>query len=1205
MSASTASYASMLGGMWAPEGSEINERLKRLQELEQMRKDREAKRQELLKKKEQSSVSGIPIVRSTRLKSSNADEGASTGIALRRAISMREDSENYGGARPKLGGVSATGSDDTGFSGGTLFSEIKASLLGPRKPLRRDNESESRGRLGSSDSDSSSTTSSYKTYKYESSRPVNGDKTYAKSFTTSEDSGTGGSLFSGITSTVLGGKQQYERQPYTSRIGDKKFQTKSGQDEYEYDEYGNSYSTYQGNDNLSEINEDDHGEEPKHFIERLKYGKTNGYGYNGNIGTQYSLQSVPTVPPFKYQQYEANNDTNNISEPTEDIISVAHEISTAFGNHSPLQSPEKTTFDTNEAINPNESVIYEIHEVNYDSSGDEEGKILPVRESFYNARPSEWGIVGKTPGKLDQMHEYFTGEKVGEDPNISRELDGAKVKEELEKSFSDVKNEKKRVSDRSSGRKTPTKLKKTPKKEVSPGTRSKSPCDKLKKAESENESVHTSESEFESSGLKKPTPRQKIGQTSSTPKSNEKNGMSLSLSDKLAKLESLTQEKQRKQSVDENDIKKAVPSYMSGTTASARKRARTNDQSPTPSRDLKRDVRELKQFVRENSVPSTPVSSPVKLFSEIETSKTVVKSTKEVSVQTEYIIDFPDINYICKHCGKASSEEVKTTPLTEENVTNKFEKYTEKQSSPRDDASKQSGTKFSSKDSVKSFGETSTKSEKTFRYKPKSATGNQSYMKGTTSSRLKTSAQTSDAKGRKGSVPDIIHKAEQESAKASTSLRGNVSDKLKAIEKVNRAEKSKPTLSLFRGKSVERERPEVAAKPKLTKSKSVDQVSVLNTETSVQDTEMNEETHQSDKSKDNETVPVHLSNTPASPGEKRTRAQMLQKTPQSPQLSKPPVEKLDLSSIVSPISPRSPRSPIRKPALASPRVKDSEVSPRSETSDLNDDNRSVELKGQFTKLEDNPFIRNDAGRRNSLKGNEKGESVWEKAEIRSRDSSLKRSNSTSQVDQERPSSRSSLKRHNTSAGEKSSVSELTWSDSGSAAGSLRGSRSSLYGSNSSLNRDGISAFHRPTPVSSSSSASVMNQNTKLNSVVSPGSTRHPVSGAIETDIDAVFDEQVKEPKPVIKNEEFNEETVNQAHLEFAKKACDKLDFELLKTDSQHINGLDKNQNEEKSENTNGFQNMNGESNDVKVNGVGNNKKDKGKKKYLKGKLFKK
>lgn len=1180
MSASTASYASMLGGMWAPEGSEINERLKRLHELEQMRKEREAKQHGLLNSKGAGSTSGVGIVRSSRMNSSDPDTGSTTGIGLRRTLSMRENSDGYGGARPKMGGTSGSASDDGGFGGQTIFSEIKASLLGPRKPLR--GEYTSRSRLGSSDSDSSTTDSSYsRSY----TRPTTTDRSYTRSYSNPQEDG--GSLFSGITSSVLGDKTHYQRQPYRSRITEEPCE-QSGQ---EYDQYGNSYSSYQGSDNHSENTDEDHGEEPLHFINRLKNGKGTDVI---NEGQQF--HSIPAVPPLNFKQTEDGGNHDDLPElvpATEDIVSVAQEISSTFGNQSPSKSPNKSTSGDVEPVNQNESVVYEIHEVNYDSSGDEEGKTLKVRESFYNVRPSEWGIVGKTPGRLDQMQEYFTGESVGEDPNISRELNGEKVKAELERSISEPKNERKRVSDRSSGRKTPTKFKKTLKKD-SPGNRSKSPLERLKKSsESENDSVPTSESEVESNGMRKPTARRKIGlnQNASTPKTEEQNGMSLS--DKLAKLESLTQEKQRKQSVGENDVKKAVPSYMAGTSSSERKKSRAKEQSPGPGRDLRRDVREIRQFVRENSEPNTPISSPVKTFMESISPKLEDISTKDTSVQTEFVLDFPDINYVCKHCGKSSFEEVKS-PLTEDNVKTIENK---KEINPSDKMDMPNDKKFSSKDSVKSVGESSSKSEKIHRYKPKAAAGTQSYMKGTTASRLKSTAQTSDAKGRKGSAPEIIHRAEQESVKASTSLRGNVSDKLKAFEKANKGEKTRPALSLFRGKSVEREKPEISEKPKLSKSKSVDQVSVLASETASQPLE--KDNIQSDKSNNVESTPAEVSVVPPSPGEKQTRTQLIQKM-STPRSDKPPVEKLDLSTLVAPLSPRSPRSPVRKPLLASPRSRESEISPRSVTSEQNTEKEAGQSEA-FTTLDDNPFIKNDVRRRNSFKGRDKEESIWEKAGHQSRESSLTRSHSSTEADKVRPGSVSSQKHHNTSAGEKSSTSELTWSDSGSM-GSLRGSKSSLHGSDTSLNKDGISDTRKPRSQSGSST----NSQTKA-------SHRHPVSGAIETDIDAAFSEQYQDSNIIIKGDEHNEESVNKAHLEFAKKACEMLesdkegipaqvnghDHELVKTkaDNCHVNGLDSNTGQ-----TNGLHDSKNSSVEVSTQG---SRKQKGRKGLFKGKFSKK
>ncbi|XP_060557165.1 formin-J-like [Ruditapes philippinarum] len=1212
MNLTTSSYSNMLGGMWGPEGSEINERLKRLEQLQQMRKEREAK----LRNDFKSAETGVNIVRTERIKSSDIDSENPSGYRFRRTMSMREnETDRYGGARPKMGSFSLFGQDDNQETDGnpkTIFSGIVSSVLGTRKPLRADYSS--RSRLGSGDSDSSDTTST-SSYRYDFSRPNVTENSYSSSYSRPEES-KDRNIFSGITKKGMN-RPGYESSSYSRRMNTEIPRVNDEQNSYDGDEYSNEQTSNENEDVNTEHFEsheiEDHDEEPKYFIERLKNGngnsqsETNGYGH-----------SIPAVPPYNGDDSEVETSEvyyedlhNSCIQPEDDILSVAQEISTTFGNLksptylTPKNSSQKSYSSkrfSDEKMNsnggvedPDVSVTYVLQEADYDSEGDEEGKTLPVRESMYIASTTEWNALDQTQGKLDEMHEFFTGEAPNEDPNISRELDGGKVKAELEKSFSTPK-----TSTKVNGNKTPTSVKKSAKK-GSAVKRSKSPLDKLKSSESENDSVATSESENDVQ-KKRPTTPSKNGTPKSAKKAENKHGMSLT--DKLAKLESLTQEKKRKHSFSETEGKKNIPSYMTATSSSQKKRAKERESSP---RNLKKDVRELKQFVHEHaSEPNTPVTSPTKHFSEEFTYKER-KDTREMSVQTEFVIDFPDIVYVCKHCGKSSQEEAQS-PLTKENLSKAYGQKA-KRESPDSEKAKTVDNKISSKDSVKSFGETSTKSEKIYRYKPKATGGAQSYMKGTTSSRLRNNANNlsnSDGKARKGSAPELVHLAELESAKSTSSLKGIVSQKAKAIESSTKREKNKPTLSLFRGSSVERNKSDTAnKKSQLAKSKSVDQVNVLRQEllTPSNDTKTEKQTTES-KVIQNKTSPEN--NAPPNPVTSPTK----KKAPTPPKVAPKPtvVEKLDLSSLDSPKSPISSRSPraYKRPPLASPRVQDTEISPRSESSEVADDGRaSVESKGQFTTLDDNPFIKNDSGRRNSLKGHDKNESVWEKAESRSRDSSLKRSNSTS--DRERPSSASSLKRHNTSAGEKSSVSELTWSDSGST-GSLRGSKSSLHGSNSSLNKDSGSAFYRPRTVSQSSITSQTSQNAMLNLLSPIGTTRHPVSGAMETDVDAAYNDQSKDLQKTV---DHDEETVNRAHLDFAKKACDTmLEFELKKRDSSNESDKGKNKTEDNKENNNinkennnNIKNLNKEDTSGLHNGVAPAKKEKPKKGFRK--LFKK
>ena len=1165
-------YESLLSGMWAPEGSEINDRLRRLQELEQMRKEREAKRQELLRSRGER-TSGV-ITRAPRLRSQDIDSEAITEgggdsvvsgsdfglsrIRVRRTMSMKDDEvekkENYGGARPKVSGYNSGGETaETSDGNWNLFSDITSSLVGPRPGMKKERE--------------------YGTSSLSSKRPYTSTKSYSRSTSQPAEEE---SIFADIKRSLLQPKTALSFKPKTFRstyLEESEETPTYGQgygyeDPTSYDQDGRylgnqengSYGpeSNETHEHQTELHDEDEGEDPIHFIQRLKnrnHDNSSPYSFQGNNSTEYKITTIPAVPPYNGHNghSEVHSDMPELVQPQEDILSVAQSINETFGSartstpreKSAAKTPRKSAWDrkrktssprtrsaastskteTHEvnnqsddvAADPNESVTYEIVEIEGtggDSDAEDAGKMLPIRESIYHAANTEWDL-NISPNKVDKMHEFFTGQRVVDDPNISRELDGRTVKAVLDESYRETKTPAKRAPATPAKQETPVVPPKSSKKnraKTPPPTRKTPPkTSKVKNGKegrssgSENDSHHNSENENDRGGKSSRSP----GRKGSAGESG------LSIGDKLAKLESLTQEKSRRQSVGENEVKKVVPSYMAGTRTSQNKHVRVmskDSSTPKPeTRDLKKNFQELRQFIRENSIePKSPVASPTKLERYDEFA--VKKVTREMSVQTDIMIDIQDV-YICKHCGKSSSDEP-CSPLTKENLK-KAKQATEK-------------TKNGDAHSVKSLGESSAKSDKSTKSKTSVLSG-ASYMKGTTSSRLKTNEVGAPDKHRKDLTPEMM----LYSSKEPTSLKGKVSQKAKVFENASKG-KTKPGLSVFRGNSVERSRnvtPVENRKSKMTKSKSVDEVNILNglrmTTTVLpgkpkEDIDVKPET-------------VATLQTPPSPGLK----------PGHDQTEKSEVEIH---------SPRSPRSPTKtKPPLVS--AKPVPLSPRH--IEVSDGVKSVESKGQFTTIVDNPFIKNDTKRRNSFKGKDKEESVWEKADVRSRDSSLKRSrdsslkrsNSTTDADKASRGSSSTLQRSNTSVGEKTSVGHLTWSDSGSSSSlskshGSKGSKSSLHGSHDNLN----DVFHTPEKQRSSSVSSQCSQNSMLNLLTPIGTTRNPVSGAIETDIDAACGTIPKTQQP---ENELNEESVNKAHLEFAKQACALLEKEVKKRDSSN------------------------------------------------------
>ena len=1164
MSASTSSYSNLLGGMWAPEGSEINDRLRRLQELENMRKEREAKRLDILKNTGQATTGVITRTPRTRAPISsvaaevkvvtNEPFSLSSGLGLRRAMSLREDTENkenYGGARPKNGGFTKdTNQDSNNWS---LFSDVTTSLMGPRRTMRsdRDYSTANRTRFDSTDSEDSTTTSSSSRSKVGlSDRP--GYSGYSRTTSQPQD-GESSSLFSGVSNSLSKPRTtSYERQTYDRDNGG--FRTNGGNfedeitEEVEYTETTNENNTNgHFEQNGHEQYHDDDDEEPLHFIERLKNGgsRRNSFGNNNS----FVFGSIPTVPPLQH------NSSDGEVEQAEDIVSIAKDISYAFGTEAKSPTSTKFSSETHTVENPNASMAYDIVQVDYDSSGDEEGKRLPIQK---NIRMSEWGVVDQGPGDLDEMQAFFTGREVDYDPNISRVLDGEKIRSEFDKSFSSVSDtpvkERPKASEAETEKDTSVKKKVKPKIAAKPTKRGSTPVNRLKNTSngtgrssgSENDSKPNSESDGETLVERKPRtgtspnksspPANKPSPPANKPSPPARNDRSNSITEKLTKLEAMTSEKTRRKSQGETDLKKSVPSYMSGTRSSKTKYSRVQDAtSPKPySRDLKKDVRELREFVRENSVPNSPVATSEVQSMIVEIEPIPKPEMKEMSVQTDMMFTI-DNDYVCKHCGKSSAEDV-STMLTEKNIEMTIG------SAKGSDKSKNSEHNFSSKDSVKSLGELSSKSDKTH-VKPKTTSSSTaSYMKGTTASRLKTGNENSN--GKLISPENMLYPdGNTGTTKARGTAKYGVGQKAKGFES---KEKVKPALSLFRATSLERTRQlELDNKrSKLSKSKSVEQVHLM----------------QNVSKKSNNT-------------------NLLRDTRTSKAKAKA-VTSIDLNAL------HSPRAAAKSKRFASPRS--APTSPRRKGL-LDIDIEPVESKGQFTTIVDNPFIKNDSSGRHSSKSSESGESVWTKAK-ENRSPSGSRSESAGENDK--------VSVGTSSAGEGRSLSHLSWSDSGSTE-SLNKSKSESRGSNTSLNDKTVFDEPRSRKTSSSSTTS---HNAVLN-LLSP--TDEPQKGnteALETDIDAVYMSNLKGKKTRTNSEEHNEETVERAHLEFAKKACNMLEVECKKRDSSNESSGQK---DIVNGSTNGVNGTETEAVVKKGNTKGPQKK--GKKGFLKGKgkLFKK
>lgn len=819
-------------------------------------------------------------------------------------------------------------------------------------------------------------------------------------------------------------------------------------------------------------------------------------------------------------------------------------------------------------------VNYEIVEVEYHSS-DDEGRV-PLPESAFAEETSDWNVHDQTIGKLDHIQEYFTGVKAGFDPNISHELNGSMIRSEMDNlPITPDKNQTalhpetspvieeneslspESVNNGSQGSSSAEDVVLKDKKKTGKGKLGKKPNNKSrveqvkgidKSSDSDNSDSFRTASESEGDAKGNSSRRKsKSASTTSLAGRSQKNASQkadgkLGIGDKLAKLESMTQEKIRKKSVGDIESKKPVPRFMAGTNSS---QSKVRAEAISPNRNLIKDVRDIKKYVRENSTePVTPHATPVKSSADKTKEQPRKVTCQDIGIQADLAVEPKVIMYTCIHCGNTSDEPVISKPESES------DSFADRESQPSENdraldllSEKQNrplarSTQSSSRESLVSND--SYLDDKRY-VKSKTAGVTRSYMKGTASSKLKNAVGTVPGEKRKGSLPDT---SLNKTAMSKIQQRARAIDGSTTGSGMTPRSKSRPTSPH-----------NTMSFPKLSKSKSVEQMelvrhhidseareqkfqqkNILKSLENKQESEQNE--NQSEKH--TETVNIDKSKIDTKPEIKKSQVQKIKKAAPPP-VSPKPRKKPDGKIEVTPLSQRS------KPLTSSPSTP---LTPQNTP-----DCKAVESKGQFTRLEENPFIKNDASavkRQHSIK--EKGESVWEKAEIHSKDSSLRRSNSNLELNRTPVSSE--LRKSNTSLNEKSSSNEkslhrLSWSGSGSTGSihksnpdlvsrSKEGSRSKLTDSNSSLN-DAESAFSRTRSVSASSSTS---QNTMLN-LLNPAQDDSSSQVAIETDVDVAYNSYVKQTS------KHDEDSVDKAHLEFAKQALNMLEFETKKRDSSN------------------------------------------------------
>ena len=1367
----TEMYSSLLSNMWAPEGSEINERLQNLQRLENMRKEREA----MWQKNDNSSGS-----RRTRL-------GAST-YQSRRARTTRGSNEDltlgdFGGARPKLTNYS----NGDKYSSSSWFSDSTRSAVAPRS------------RLGSTGSEGSHFET---TNNYDFSLGSSNLGSFGRSFSKPEGN-SDGNIFAGIAESVFDEARKKRYNPnynisnssisnngYSSSRRQRKFDRdnlynsdepdfgqsshfEQNQHEADQDQVNDDQLHSEDGETVHYIEEhheiqDDPEEEPVHFIERLKQGNQTEYfdtGYKRTAPHTINVNPIPSVPPLKRARNSNEDELGDKSQSEEDIVALAKNIHATFGIKSPKipeAQPKKETFSFSGSQNGQNNTqngdlvftakssvttppkrspkrkstsnrkerklssenknnhgftetgdngefeIYEIHEIQYNSEEDDERIPLEIdtRSSFYQKTADGRLHIGQSPGKIDNIHEFFCGTSISEDPEITRELNGSMVKAEMENEPGDspnilanVKSALNNLVDFSNDANTSDKVKR----EIMNKPVRKVRNEKI--SDSDSDSCTTSEGGNRGSRTSSPAQRKenKKLSTGSTKAStlSEKRKSPLTIDDKLKKLETMTQEKTRKQSIGENDEKRPIPSYMSPTNASQKKTAKGKD---SPMTDIVKDVRELKRFVQENvSEPNTPVRG-LSTAKEFKSPQKIKKVMQETSTQTDRNYEIDDDIYICKHCGKSNKDPVdqdtksltdhgksvhqiekgsssesntdyrgmkhqtKATPSSDKGKTNS-EKSNQGKNEERQSLKTSSNinkTKWesksekgfpmhvplyekrttpelrrsNSKESVNSMSDGSVLDEKRTT-KSKSSAVSRGYMKGTTSSILKNTNGTSNEKKRKASAPDI-HKTKGEDTPKFAGM-GLVAQRAKGFETFSKANsrKTKAGLSVYRGKSAERQTerdirpvsPEEPVSPRLAKSKSVDEVHLIKNKmlTAVDDTKNHKVKNEAE----------------IMPDESKVQPQVIKKSAPPP-ISKKPMrikpeaisaEKTQEKSDTDRIESRQQEAEKLQPTFTSDDIQadvkpGTEINECKESSVTNSDKEvlkkednndvTVDSKGQFLTLEQNPFIKNDVQRKNSFKGCER-ESVWVK-ESRSRDSSLKRSNS---FEGDKQQLDSTLSRSNTSVGERTSLTQLSWSDSGSN-GSLTssqsqrgekftksGSHSSLHGSYTDLYKDSTEQQQKVRSGSVSSATSQTSQNSMLNLLNSPSSKRNVVTGAVETDVDAAYTEYLKSQNGS-QREVHDEASVERSHLDFAKKACDLLEFQMKTRDSSSDSQGNEYKNGDgiKAGNVvNGNANerhtdikaveINNSKNSAKTNNNTDKQGKKGKKSFLKGKLFKK
>ena len=1245
---STESYSQLLDGMWAPEGSDINAKLQKLQELERMRKEREKQRQ--LKQ----SGSGVTTVGSSRVRSrlrskqSDTENVPATDIShVTKQFELELDND-FGGARPKFSSTSEEPVSHT-EDWDQMFQNITGSLL--NKPLGGSDSSGSRfkrDRYGRSDSEEQSSgygsrlRSSYRSH----DRPRYTSR-YNRSNSQPEEQ-SGNMLFPVSSYEPASYRRQYERE-----------NENTVDDEVEEEPLENGEHQ---NEEIIEIQDDDEeNEEPVHYIERLKKGydsddNNNEYNFNLKPGVN-GFMSSPIVPPLKKLK-PGENDVVDVDEhyddiakyihPVEDIVAVAKDINAAFGSKSPTKPGDGTENETsfsfknswmaeNERLNENGDFVFtastpdvpagkqrtssskrkqrssikgrsKMHEsspktsteevnsvdetvdtvdeandtVNFqdyilpdDSYVEEQRDLAAEAQDLYKSRLSTYMDLNQTTGQLDEIQEFFSGKEVKGDPVVDYSLSGVllkvemarnmdnrspserkKIREELKKQ--NEKSTKMSLDERLTKLKTMTDEKSkrqstraSESKQNEPSSRSKSPGNRRSKSPGNRSKSPGRDLSNEVSNRRSKSPGKDLSSEINNRRSKSPGrDLSLNLKDKTVNNKSASPEKVSKQSP-RNQRR------SSGTKLSPKNQRKDSEVKKSPRGDLMNNVRELKKFIHESvSEPATPI---------LETQISIERRpVKEISTQTDSII------FICKHCGKSNTDEDETVKRQESvSKTTKLDLRVETKNPSQNYAELEQShlaeIKKEMRASNKSLAESDTGSVKSGYAPSKSKNANNvpSYMKSTASSSKKTTNGNVDKTARKGSAPDINRVKELELQRKSPVgfLKGGksiVAQRAKAFDgtttKTSGKEKTKPGLSVYRGVSEERQKKDKTSKGEntastLLKTKSCEQMSMISGDKTDMKKDENAKKLVKQKSVDDKLDKTEktVDNAVLSSGAKRTRDQMSQKgRAPPPPLSPKPVRMVE--SVPPPLSPKPTRTPDSGPALSPKpvRLTDSKpaISPKPGrkiesglvspivVSPLHSKDtkpphgghtwseggrpepmqakspRGIDMEGHFTTLHDNPFIKRDTKRKNSLRERKEGESVWEREKSRSRES---------------------LKRSNTSAGERTSLTHLSWSDSGSTE--------SLPASMSGLNRS-----------MSDRRGSVTSQNSMLNLLSPKGTKTDIVTGQKETNVDEAYEEYIASSRNNSVSDEnaFDNES---GLLDFAQKACHLLEFETKKRDS--------------------------------------------------------